>query len=59
MANETLTLNTRLYTVKFADGVEAKYSVNIISEIMWAQCDNVVNQGQLKEDNFKHKSDRI
>ena len=59
MVNETLTLNTSLYTVKFVDGVEAKYSANIISETMWSQCDNVVNQVQLKEDNFKHNSNRI
>ena len=53
MVNETLILNTSLYTVKFADVMEAEYSANIISENMWAQCENVVNQVQLKEDNFK------
>ena len=59
MVNETLILNTSLYTVKFSDGVEAEYSENIIAENMWSQCDNVVNQLQLLEDNLEHKSDRI
>ena len=59
MANETLILNTSLYTVKFTDVMEAKYSANIIAENMWAQCENVVNQVQLTEDNFKRRSGRI
>ena len=52
MVNETLILNTSLYTVKFTDNVEAEYSSNIIAENMWEQCDNVVNQVQLTEGNF-------
>ena len=52
MVNETLILNTSLYTVKFTDVMEAEYSANIIAENMWARCENVVNQVQLKEDNF-------
>ena len=59
MINETLILNTSLYTVKFTDGVEAEYSDNIIAENVWAHCENVVNQVQLAEDNFKHNSDII
>ena len=59
MANETLILNTSLYTVKFTDVMEAEYSANIIAENMSAQCENVVNQVQLKEDNFKRRYDRI
>ena len=59
MVNETLIMNTSLYTVKFTAGVEVEYSDNIIAENMWAQCDNVVNQVQLTENNLKHKSDRI
>ena len=59
MINETLILNTRLFTFKFTDGVEAEYSDSIIAENVWAQCENVVNQVQLAEDNFKHNSDRI
>ena len=59
MVNETLTLNTSLYTVKFTDVMEAEYSANIIAENMWAQCENIVNQVQLKEDNFKFRYDRI
>ena len=59
MVNDTLILNTSLYTVKFTDIVEAKYSANIIAENMWPQCDNIVNQVQLTEDNFKHRPDRI
>ena len=58
MVNETLVLNTSLYTFKFTYSVEADYSKNITAENMRAQCDNVVNQVQLIEDNFKHKSDR-
>ena len=38
--NQILILNTRQYIVKFADGVEAEYSANIISENIWEQCDN-------------------
>ena len=53
MVNETLILNTSLYTVKFTDITEAEYSANIIAENMWEQCDNVVNQVQLTEDVFK------
>ena len=59
MVNETLILNTSLYTVKFTDVMEAEYSANIIAENMWAQSENVVNQVQLKEDNFKRRYDRI
>ena len=55
MVNETLILNTSLYTVKFTDVMEAEYSTNITAENMWAQCENVVNQVQLKEDNFKRR----
>ena len=59
MANETLILNTSLYKVKFTDVMEAEYSANIMAENMWAQCENIVNQVQLKEDNFKCRSDII
>ena len=59
MVNETLILNTSLYTVKFTDGMEAEYSANIIAENMWAQCENFVNQVQLTKDNFKHNLDRV
>ena len=59
MVDETLILNTSLYTVKFTNGVEAEYSDNIIAENVWAHCENVVNQVQLTKDNFKHKSDRV
>ena len=59
MINETLILNTSLFTVKFTDGVEAEYSENIIAENVWEHCENIFNQVQLTKDNFKHKSDRI
>ena len=59
MIDETLILNTSLYTFKFADVVEAEYSANIIAENLWSHCENIVNQVQLVEDNFKHKSDRV
>ena len=59
MVNETLILNTSLYTVKFLDVMEAEYSANIIAENMWAQCENIVNQVQLKEDHLKRRSDII
>ena len=55
----TLTLNTSLYTVKFTDVMKADYPANIISGIIWAQCENVVNQVQMKEDNFKFRYARI
>ena len=44
MVDETLILNTSLYTVKFTNGVEAEYSDNIIAENVWAN---------------KKKSDRV
>ena len=59
MVNETLILNTSLYTVKFLDVMEAEYSANITAENMWAQCENIVNQVQLKEDHLKRRSDII
>ena len=59
MVDETLILNTSLFTVKFIDGVEAEYSANIIAENVWAHCENIVNQVQLPKDNFKRKSDRV
>ena len=59
MINETLILNTILYTVKFTGDMEAEYSTNMIAENMWAQCENVVNQVQLKGDNFKFRYDII
>ena len=59
MVNETLILNTSLYTVKFTDVMEAEYPANITAENMSAQCEIVVNQVQLKEDNFKRRYDRI
>ena len=59
MVNETLILNTSLYTVKFIDGVEAEYSANIIAENMWSYCENFVNQVQLTEEYFTHRPDII
>ena len=35
--NQILIVNARRYTVKFANGVEAEYSDNIISEDIWEQ----------------------
>ena len=58
MINETLILNTSLFTVKFTDGVEAEYSANTIAENVWAPGENIVNQVQLTKDNFKHNSDK-
>ena len=59
MVDETLILNTSLFTVKFTDGVEAEYSANIIEENVWAHYENIFNQVQLTKDDFKHKSDRV
>ena len=59
MIDERLILNTSLYTVIFTDVMEAEYSANFIAENMWAQCENIVNQVQLKEDNFKQRYYRI
>ena len=54
MENKIPILNTSLYTFKFTDGVEVKYSANIIAENMRTQYENGVRQLQLMEDNFKH-----
>ena len=59
MVNEALIQKTSLYTVKFTDSVEDEYSLNSIAENTWAQCENVFNQVQLTENNFKQKSDII
>jgi hypothetical protein len=55
-SNSNPILDTRLYTVEFADG-EAKYSANVIAENMWAQCDIHGNQYQLLDAIIDHKSD--
>ncbi len=55
-ANVNPILDTRLYTLEFANGVEAEYSANVIAENMWAQCDIEGNQYQLLEAIIDHKS---
>ena len=59
MVNKIPILNTSLYAFKFTEGVEVKYSANIIADQMWSQCDNGVRKSQLLEEFFKHKSDKI
>jgi hypothetical protein len=56
-SNSNPILDTRLYTVEFADGAEAEYSANVIAENMWAQCDIDGNQYQLLDAIIDHKSD--
>jgi hypothetical protein len=43
-SNSNPILDTRMYTVEFADGAKAEYSANVIAENMWAQCDIDGNQ---------------
>jgi hypothetical protein len=50
-------LDSRLYSVEFADGTEAEYSANAIAENMWAQCDIDGNQYRLMEAIVDHKFD--
>ena len=57
IANQNPILDTRLYTVEFADGAEAKYSANVIAEDMWAQCNIDGNQYQFLEAIIDHKMD--
>jgi hypothetical protein len=57
-SNPNPILDTRLYTVEFADGAEAKCSANVIAgENMWAQCDIDGNQYQLLDAIINHKLD--
>jgi hypothetical protein len=56
-SNSNPILDTRLYTVEFADGAEAKYSANVIAENMWAQCNIDGNQYQLLDAIIDHKKD--
>jgi hypothetical protein len=42
-------LDTRMYQVRFPDGVEAEYAANTIAENMWAQYDLDRNQHVLLE----------
>ena len=44
VTNTNLILNTRTYEVEFPNGEVSDYSVNVIAEIMFAQCDMKRNQ---------------
>ena len=37
--HENPMMDTCEYIVEFPDGLEAKYSANVIAENMWTQCD--------------------
>ena len=50
-------LDSRTYTVKFPDGRELKYAVNIIAESMWAQSDLDGNRYLLFDMIVDHKKD--
>eukprot|EP00978_Attheya_sp_CCMP212_P046840 scaffold414796_cov24-Attheya_sp.AAC.1 len=50
-------LDTRMYQVRFPDGVEAEYAANAIAENMWAQCDPDGNQHVLLELIIDHIKD--
>jgi hypothetical protein len=57
-ANLNPILDTRLYALEFANGIEAECSANVIAENMWAQCDIDGNQCQLLEATIDHESDK-
>jgi hypothetical protein len=56
-ANQSLILDTRLYTVEFPDGAKAECSANVITENIWAQCDIDGNQFQLLDVIIDHRKD--
>jgi hypothetical protein len=51
-------LDSRTYTVEFADGDELEYAANIIAESMWAQSDLDGNQYLLLDSIVDHKKDK-
>ena len=50
-------MDTREYIVELPDGLESKYSANIIAENMWTQCDVKGNEYQLMESIIDDKMD--
>ena len=55
--NENPMVDTREYIVELPDGLEAKYSANVIAENMWTQCDVKGNKYLLMESIINNKTD--
>jgi hypothetical protein len=50
-------VDTRTYEIEFPDGHSDEYTVNVIAENMYAQCDAEGRQYKLVEGNIDHKTD--
>ena len=50
-------MDTSEYIFEFPDGLEAKYSANVIAENMWDQCDVKGNEYLLMESIIDDKTD--
>ena len=55
--NSNTILDTRVYEVEFEDGSMSTYSANVITEIMYAQCDKEGQQYPLFGSILDHKTD--
>jgi hypothetical protein len=56
-ANGNSMLDTRTYEIEFPDGPSDEYTVNVIAENMYAQCDIEGRQYNLMEGIIDHKTD--
>jgi hypothetical protein len=56
-ANANSMLDTRTYEIEFPDGRSDEYTVNVIAENMYAQCDTDDRQYNLMEGIFDHNTD--
>ena len=50
-------MDTREYIFEFPDGLEAKYSANVIAENMWTQCEVEGNKYLLMKSIIEDKTD--
>jgi hypothetical protein len=56
-ANANSMLDSRTYEIEFPDGRSDEYTVNIIAENMYAQCDTEGNQFNIMDCIIDHKKD--
>jgi hypothetical protein len=57
LANDNYMFDTRTYEIEFSGGHSDEYNANLISENMYAQCDEEGNQLNLMECIFDHNTD--
>jgi hypothetical protein len=59
LANVNSMLDKIAYDIEFSGGRSDEYTVNVIAENMYAQCDDKVNQYNLMEIIVEHNTDGI